>query len=108
MPCALDEGFHQGHVAYFIHDTVDRLELRAIHACYGGDGPRYQPHHPALMVKVLVYAYASGIFRSRKIAKKLHEEMALRELRADNFLAHKAIRNFSTLHLGDFTVLSVN
>ena len=69
MPCALQEWLPQGHLAYFIHDTVDHLDLRAFHARQAGGGPRNQPFHPAMLVKVLVYTCASGVFRSRKIAK---------------------------------------
>jgi transposase/IS5 family transposase len=75
------------------------------HERYAKDGPRNQPFHPAMMVKVLVYAYASGVFSSRKIAKKLHEDVAFRVLAADNFPAHRTIRDFRALHLSEFTEL---
>ena len=107
MPCALDEWLPQGHLAYFINDTVERLDLRAFHARYAGGGSRNQPFHPAMMVKVLVYAYATGVFSSRKIAKKLHEDVAFRVLAADNFPAHRTIRDFRALHLVEFTELFV-
>lgn len=58
-----------------------------------------------MMVKVLVYAYATGIFRSRKIARKLHEDVAFRVLAADNFPAHRTIREFRAVHLEEFTEL---
>src|SRR6187200_3038237 len=54
---------------------VDTLDLGALHARYDKDGPRNQPFHPAMMVKVLVYGYATGVFSSRKIARKLHEQV---------------------------------
>lgn len=60
-----------------------------------------------MMVKVLVYAYASGVFSSRKIARKLHEDVAFRVLAADNFPAHRTIREFRALHLSEFTDLFV-
>jgi hypothetical protein len=60
-----------------------------------------------MMVKVLVYAYATGVFRSRKIARKLHEDVAFRVLAADNFPADRTIRDFRALHLGEFTELFV-
>lgn len=58
-----------------------------------------------MMVKVLVYAYATGVFSSRKIAKKLHEDVAFRVLAAENFPAHRTIREFRALHLSEFTEL---
>lgn len=105
LPCALQEWLPAGHLAYFISDTVDSLELKAFHARYAGGGSRNQPFHPAMMVKVLVYAYATGVFSSRKIAKKLHEDIAFRVLAADNFPAHRTIRDFRALHLAEFTEL---
>ena len=105
LPCALQEWLPAGHLAYFISDTVDSLDLKAFHARYAGGGSRNQPFHPAMMVKVLVYAYATGVFSSRKIAKKLHEDIAFRVLAADNFPAHRTIRDFRALHLAEFTEL---
>lgn len=94
-----------GHLAYFISDTVDSLNLSAFHACYAVGGSRNQPVHPAMMIKVLVYAYATGVFSSRKIARKLHEDIAFRVLAADNFPAHRTIRDFRAQHPGKFTEL---
>ena len=107
LPCALQEWLPQGHLAYFISDTVDNLDLSAFHARYAGGGSRNQPFHPSMMVKVLVYAYATGVFSSRKIARKLHEDVAFRVLGADNFPAHRTIRDFRALHLKEFTDLFV-
>jgi transposase len=57
MPCALQDWVPEGHLAYFINDTVDSLDLKAFHTRYAGGGSRNQPFHPAMTVKVLVYAY---------------------------------------------------
>ena len=67
-------------LAHYIGDTVDTLDLSAFFKRYQGGGSRNQPFHPAMMVKVLVYGYATGVFSSRKIAKKLHEDVAFRVL----------------------------
>ena len=99
LPEALQEWLPEGHVAYFINDTVDGLDLSAFHARYDKGGPRNQPFHPAMMVKVLIYGYATGVFSSRKIARKLHEDVAFRVLAARNFPAHRTIRDFRALHL---------
>lgn len=107
LPQALQDWLPEGHLAYFISDTVDSLNLSAFHARYAKDGPRNQPFNPAMMVKVLVYAYATGVFSSRKIAKKLHEDVAFRVLAAGNFPAHRTIRDFRALHLNEFTELFV-
>ena len=107
LPSALHDWLPQGHLAYFINDTVGSLNLSSFHARYAAGGPRNQPFHPAMMVKVLVYAYATGVFSSRKIAKKLHEDVAFRVLAAENFPAHRTIREFRALHLREFTDLFV-
>ena len=107
LPSALQDWLPQGHLAYFINDTVDSLDLSAFHARYAKDCPRNQPFHPAMMVKVMVYAYATGTFSSRKIARKLFEDIAFRVLAADNFPAHRTIREFRALHLAEFTELFV-
>ncbi|MDO8720578.1 MAG: IS1182 family transposase [Polaromonas sp.] len=107
FPSAIQDWLPQGHLAYFINDTVASLNLSAFHARYAAGGPRNQPFHPAMMVKVLVYSYATGVFSSRKIARKLHEDVAFRVLAAENFPAHRTIREFRALHLSEFTELFV-
>jgi transposase len=66
QPEAIQDWLPEGHLAHFISDTVDTLDLSAFHARYDRDGPRNQPFHPAMMVKVLVYGYATGLFSSRR------------------------------------------
>jgi transposase len=56
LPNALQDWLPEGHLAYFINDTVDSLNLSAFHARYADGRPRKQPFPPAMMVKVLVYA----------------------------------------------------
>ena len=107
LPQALQEWLPEGHLAYFISDAVDGLDLGAFHARYAGGGSRNQPFHPAMMVKVLVYAYASGVFSSRKIARKLHEDVAFRVLAAGNFPAHRTISDFRAFHLKELGELFV-
>ena len=60
-----------------------------------------------MMVKVLVYGYATGVFSSRKIARKLHEDVAFRVLAARNFPAHRTVRDFRALHLQELGELFV-
>lgn len=56
------------------------LDLSAFYAPDEGDGRRNAPYEPRMMLKVLIYAYASGVFSSRKIARKLEEDIAFRVL----------------------------
>jgi transposase len=107
LPEAMQEWLPEGHLAYFIGDAVAGLDLSAFNARYEKDGPRNQPFHPAMMVKVLLYGYATGVFSSRKIARKLHEDVAFRVLGARNFPAHRTIRDFRALHLKELGDLFV-
>ena len=70
LPDALQDWLPQGHLAYFISDSVDSLDLRAFHARCAKGGPRNQPLHPAMMVKVLICGYATGTFSSRKLRRQ--------------------------------------
>ena len=107
LPQALQDWLPEGHLAYFISDTVDSLDLQAFYARYEGGGSRNQPFHPAMMVKVLVYAYATGVFSSRKIARKLHEDVAFRVLAAGNFPAHRTVGDFRAINLQELSELLV-
>ncbi len=107
LPHSMREWLPEGHLAYFINDTVDSLNLQAFHARYAGGGSRNQPFHLALMVKVLIYGYATGIFSSRKLARKLHEDVACRLLGAGNFPAHRTLSDFRAFHLLELSDLFV-
>lgn len=74
----LTEWLAEDHLAYFVSDTVDELDLSAFCERYDGDGRRRQPYEPRMMVKVLIYAYAAGVFSSRRIARRLEEDVAFR------------------------------
>ncbi len=107
LPASLQDWLPKGHLAYFIGDTVDALDLSAFYARYAGGGACNQPFHPAMMVKVLVYGYATGVFSSRKIERRLHEDLAFRMLGAGNFPKHRTIRDFRALHLKELSDLFV-
>src|SRR6476469_9994670 len=107
LPHALQEWLPEEHLAYYISDTVDALDLGAFHARYDTGGPRNQPFHPAMMVKVLLYAYATGVFSSRKIAAKLNEDVAFRLLGAGNQPAGRTLRDFRAIHLKELGDLFV-
>lgn len=107
LPASLQDWLPKEHLAYFIGDTVDALDLKAFNARYEGGGSRNQPFHPAMMVKVLVYGYATGVFSSRKIERRLHEDLAFRMLGAGNFPKHRTIRDFRALHLKELADLFV-
>ena len=65
LPPDLQEWVPPGHLAHHVSDVV-ALDLTAFYAPYEGDGRRNAPYEPAMMVKVLIYAYATGTFSSRR------------------------------------------
>jgi len=99
---SLREWLPEGHLAYFINDVVEELELGRFYEPYEGDGRRKAPFEPRMMLKVLLYAYATGVFSSRKIASKLEEDVAFRVLAAGNFPQHRTLCDFRKRHLADF------
>ena len=102
LPPSPADWLPSGHLAYFVSDTVDSLDLRAFYEPYEGDGRRNSPYDPAMLLKVLIYAYASGVFSSRKIARRLEEDIAFRVLGAGNFPDHRTINQFRQQHLAEF------
>ena len=72
LPAALQGWLPPDHLAYFISDVVDQLDLSAITAGYQGEERGGPPYHPRMMVKVLLYGYCAGVASSRRIAQRLH------------------------------------
>ena len=107
LPPSPSEWLAENHLVYFVSDIIDRLDLQEFYARYEGDGRRNQPYDPAMLVKVLVYGYATGVFSSRKQAKKLYEDVAFRFLGAGNFPSHRTICDFRMRHLPELKELIV-
>ena len=108
LPADMREWLPKGHLAYHVSDLVDGLDLTAFFAPYAGDGRRNAPYAPRMMVKVLLYAYATGVFSSRGIARKLEEDVAFRGLAAGNFPQHRTLCEFRRRHLEDFKKLFIS
>jgi transposase len=86
------------HLIFFLSDVVDSLDLSAIYAEYTEE-KGYPPYHPLLMVKILLYGYARGIFSSRKLARACQEDVAFRVLCAGNQPDFRTISDFRKRHL---------
>lgn len=99
MPASMQDWLPSDHLAYFISDVVDHLDLSAIMERYAGEERGYPPYHPAMMVKVLLYAYCIGIASSRKIERRLCEDIAFRVLAANNTPDFRTISDFRKDHL---------
>ncbi|MGD8385339.1 MAG: IS1182 family transposase [Lysobacterales bacterium] len=102
LPPSPADWLPDGHLAYFISEVVDQLDVSAFCTRYEGDGRRNSPYHPTMMLKVLLYAYSSGVFSSRKIAGKLVVDIAFRVLSAGNFPDFRTINRFRQQHLREF------
>ena len=99
LPQALQEWLPEGHLAYFISDVVDQLDLSEITDRYERDRRGGPPYNPRMMVKVLLYAYCVGVPSSRRMARRLHEDIAFRVLAANNAPDFRTISDFRKDHL---------
>jgi len=99
MPASMRDWLPGDHLTYFISDVVDQLDLSAIMERYAGEERGYPPYHPRMMVKVLLYAYCVGVVSSRKIERRLCEDIAFRVLAANNTPDFRTISDFRKDHL---------
>lgn len=109
LPPSLGDWVPEGHLAHFVADSVDQLDLTAWYARYEQreDGRGQLAYEPRLMVKLLIYAYAVGIFSSRKIAQALEDLVPLRYLAAGNRPSHRTLARFREAHCAEFQALFV-
>jgi transposase len=99
LPPSPRDWLPEGHLAFFVSDLVDTLDLSAITAPYEAEDRGYPPYHPAMMTKVLLYAYCTGVFSSRKIQRRLVEDVAFRVLAAGNAPDFRTVAAFRRRHL---------
>ena len=99
LPPSLREWLPEDHLAFFVSDLIDQLDLSGITAAYEDEERGYPPYHPVMLTKVLVYAYCVGVFSSRKIQQRLVEDVAFRVLAAGNHPDFRTIADFRKTHL---------
>ena len=99
LPPSLRDWLPEDHLAFFVSDLVDHLDLSAITAMYEDEERGYPPYHPVMLTKVLVYAYCVGVFSSRRIQRRLVEDVAFRVLAAGNTPDFRTIADFRKMHL---------
>ncbi len=99
LPPSLRDWLPEDHLAFFVSDLIDQLDLSAITAVYEDEERGYPPYHPVMLTKVLVYAYCVGVFSSRKIQRRLVEDVAFRVLAAGNEPDFRTIADFRKTHL---------
>ncbi|HVL17407.1 MAG TPA: transposase, partial [Gemmatimonadales bacterium] len=106
MPPSLADWVPEDHLARFVRDVVDTLDLTAIEATYTEERG-YPPYHPRMMVAVLLYAYATGTYSSRKMARRVVEDVAMRFLAAGNQPDFRTLSDFRKRHSAALAALFI-
>src|SRR5271163_4430390 len=99
LPPRLGEWLPENHLVYFVSEVVDQLDLSAMHAVYEKEKRGQPPYDPRLMTKLLVYGYCTGVFSSRRIQKRMQEDIPFKVLAAGNEPDFRTISDFRKIHL---------
>ena len=92
LPASIQEWLPEQHLARFVVEMVDQLDLSELTSRYAGGGK--QAYHPALLVALLFYGYGTGVFSSRKLEQATYESVAFRYVSADRHPDHDTIASF--------------
>lgn len=107
MAPVLQEWVPEGDLAHFVSDLVEAsLDLGAIYASYEQERG-FPPYDPRLMLKLLIYGYATGVVSSRKLERATYRDVAVRMLCADQHPDHRSIARFRRRHLDALAALFV-
>jgi transposase len=105
LPPSLQDWLPEGHLARFVVEIVEQLDLHCIKATYAGRGS--QPYNPEMLVALLFYGYATGIFSSRKLERSTYDSVAFRYLAANTHPDHDTIATFRRRFLTELKNLFV-
>ncbi|TNF90787.1 MAG: IS1182 family transposase [Gammaproteobacteria bacterium] len=105
LPPSIQDYLPEDHLARFVVEMVDRLDLRGILGVYAGKGKK--PYHPAMLVALLFYGYATGTFSSRKLEKATYDSIAYRYICANTHPDHDTIASFRKRFLKELEGLFV-
>jgi len=105
LPPSLQDWLPEKHLARFVVDLVDQLDLSSLEKRYGGGGK--QPYHPALLLALLFYGYATGVFSSRKLEQATYDSVAFRFITGDTHPDHDTIAVFRKRFLPELEGLFV-
>ena len=92
LPPSVDEWLPERHLARFVVEVIDGLDLRALSGSYRGSGSA--SYHPAMLLGLLVYGYATGVFSSRKLERATYDLVAFRFIAANDHPDHDTIAMF--------------
>jgi transposase len=99
LPPSLRQWVAEDHLVYFVSDVVDQLDLSAMHAVYEKEKRGQPPYDPRLMTKLLVYGDCTGVFSSRRIQKRVQEDIPFKVLAAGNEPDFRTISDFRKIHI---------
>jgi transposase len=105
LPPSVDEWLPQRHLARFVVEVIEGLDLRAMIGSYRGSGSA--SYHPALLLGLLVYGYATGVFSSRKLERATYDSVAFRFIAANDHPDHDTIAMFRRRFLPEIEGLFV-
>ena len=106
LPPSLDEWMPEKHLARFIGEVIDELDLGRMSGAYRGTGSA--SYHPRILLSLLVYGYATGVFSSRKLERATYDSVAFRFLAGNQHPDHDTIANFRRRFLKDIEKLFVD
>ena len=105
FPPSMNDWLPQHHLARFVVEIVEQLDLKPMERAYGTSGSA--PFHPALLLSILVYGYATGVFSSRKLENATHDSVAFRFVAADEHPDHDTLNTFRKRFLTEIEGLMV-
>jgi transposase len=105
LPPSLDDWLNQDHLARFIVEVIDQLDLSKLTRQYAGRGSK--AHHPATLLAILVYGYATGVFSSRRLERATYDSVAFRYIAAGSHPDHDSLATFRRRFLDELSDLFV-
>ena len=105
LPPSVDDWLPERHLARFVVEVIDGLDLSAMSRSYRGTGSA--SYHPALLLGILVYGYATGVFSSRKLERATYDSVAFRFIAAKDHPDHDTIATFRRRFLKEIEGLFV-
>jgi transposase len=105
LPPSLDDWLNEDHLARFVVEVVDHLDLSNLTRQYAGRGSK--AHHPATLLAILVYGYATGVFSSRRLERATYDSVAFRYIAAGSHPDHDTLATFRRRFLGELEGLFV-
>src|SRR5688572_571727 len=105
LPPSVDEWLPQRHLARFVVEVVDRLDLSALEKAYRGSGSA--SYHPAMLLSLLIYGYATKVFSSRALERASYDSVAVRFIAGNEHPDHDTIAGFRKRFLGQIEPLFV-